>query len=120
MLSPLADILEGSMTRNTTGRPWRVAILGLGHWYSAYGLARGLAEHRDAQLVAAAWPDRVQLQEFTSTFAIKGYADYTELLARESVDIVHIAAPVSEIADLTIRSAEAGKHLTVGKPMAMT
>ncbi len=108
------------MKRQTTGRPWRVAVLGLGHWYSAYGLARGLAEHREAQLVAAAWPDAAQLEAFTSTFRIKGYTDYGALLAQEPVDIVHIAAPVSEIASLTIQSAQAGKHLIVGKPMAMT
>ena len=23
-------------------RKWRVAVMGLGHWYSAYGLARAL------------------------------------------------------------------------------
>lgn len=108
------------MTRAKTTRPWRVAVLGLGHWYSAYGLARGLAEHRDAQLVAAAWPDAAQLDAFASTFGVKAYSDYDELLRRESVDIVHIATPVSEIADLTVRCAQAGKHLIVGKPMAMT
>ena len=43
-----------------------------------------------------------------------------ELLGREHVDIVHIAAPVSELAELTITAATAGKHLILGKPMAMT
>ena len=36
-------------------RVWRVGILGLGHWYSAFALARALREYPDAVLVAAAW-----------------------------------------------------------------
>src|SRR5207244_1081467 len=39
---------------------------------------------------------------------------------REDIDIVHIASPVSEIPDCTIRAAQAGKHIILGKPMAMT
>ena len=41
---------------------WRVAILGLGHWYSAFGLARGLREYPKAELVAAAWDNERQLE----------------------------------------------------------
>lgn len=101
-------------------RKWRVAILGLGHWYSAYGLARALREYPRAELVGAAWHDKTQLDEFTRTFGVAGYDDYAHLLAREDVDIVHLSAPVSELHDLTIRSARAGKHIILGKPMAMT
>ena len=36
------------------------------------------------------------------------------------MDIVLIAAPVNEIPALTIRAARAGKHIIVGKPLAMT
>ena len=36
---------------------YRVAILGLGHWYSAFGLARALPEYPHATLVAVACPD---------------------------------------------------------------
>jgi predicted dehydrogenase len=100
-------------------RPYRVAILGLGHWYSAYGLARSLREYPRADLVAAAWTDARQLDEFAHTFGIRAYANYGELLARESVDIVHIAAPVVDIPELTVESARAGKHIIVGKPIAM-
>jgi predicted dehydrogenase len=100
-------------------RKWRVAILGLGHWYSAYNMARSLPEYPRAELVAAAWPDAKQLEVFTSTFGVPGYASYTELLAREDVDIVHLAAPVSELAEIAIASARAGKHILHGKPMAM-
>ncbi|PYR91903.1 MAG: hypothetical protein DMF84_15045 [Acidobacteria bacterium] len=103
-----------------TTRKWRLAILGLGHWYSAYNLARGLAEYPKAELVAAAWHDAPQLEAFTRTFGIKAYRDYAALLEHERVDIIHIATPVAEICDVTILSARAGKHLIVGKPMAMT
>ena len=101
-------------------RRWRVAILGLGHWYSAYGLARALPEYPKAELVAVAWHDKAQLDEFTGAFGVPGYGDYADLFDRERFDIVHLAAPPSELMDLTIRSAAAGKHIVLGKPMAMS
>lgn len=97
-----------------------MAVLGLGHWYSAYHLARGLAEYPRAELVAAAWHDRTQLETFTRTFGIKAYGDYKALLDQERVDIVHIATPVDEICEVAILAASAGAHLILGKPMAMT
>jgi len=98
----------------------RVAVIGLGHWYSAYGLARALPEYPAATLVAAASPESEKLDAFTSTFKVPGYLDYRELLEREQVDVVHIATPVSEMADVCIAAARAGKHMVLGKPMAMT
>jgi predicted dehydrogenase len=97
-----------------------VAVMGLGHWYSAYGMARAMGEYADAQLVAAACRDQKQLNHFTRTFGVTGYQDYKSLLDREQVDIVFIAAPVSEIPEITLLSAAAGKHMVLGKPMAMT
>ena len=55
-----------------------------------------------------------------STFGVQGYEDYKPLLDRENVDIVFIAAPVSEIPEITVFAAAAGKHMVLGKPMAMT
>jgi predicted dehydrogenase len=102
------------------GRKWRVAVLGLGHWYSAFGVARGLREYPHAELVAAAWHHQAQLDEFTAAFGVKGYRDCQTLLKSESVDIVFIAAPVSELCEITLLAAAAGKHMVLGKPMAMT
>ena len=95
-------------------------MLGLGHWYSAFGLARALPEYPRATLVAAAWHNPAQLAAFASAFGVDAYADYQAVLSRDDVDIVHIAAPVAEIPDLAIRAARAGKHIILGKPMAMT
>ncbi len=101
-------------------KKWRVAILGLGHWYSAYNLARALREYPKAELVAVAWHNSAQLGAFTSDFQIPGYQEYGELLKREDIDIVHLSPPVSEMADCAISAARAGKHIVLGKPMAMT
>ena len=101
-------------------RKYRIAVLGLGHWYSAYNLGRSLPEYPRAELIAAAWPNREQVDAFSKTFRIHGYENYHDLLAREDVDIVHLAAPVSSLAELAIAAAKAGKHILLGKPMAMT
>lgn len=101
-------------------KKWRVAILGLGHWYSAYNLARSLAEYPKAELVAVAWHQPAQLAAFSETFGVRAYDSYAELLAREGVDIVHLAPPVAEMAACTMLAAQAGKHIILGKPMAMT
>jgi predicted dehydrogenase len=95
-------------------------MLGLGHWYSAYGVARALREFPAATLVGAAWHDRAQLEAFAAAFGIEAHADYAALLDRADIDIVQIAAPVSEIPEIAIRAARAGKHIVLGKPMAMT
>ena len=107
-------------TESRHDRKWRVAILGLGHWYSAFNLARALPEYPRAELVAVGWHDKAQLDEFTGTFDVDGYTDYDALLEHERIDIVHIAAPVSELEGLTIKAARAGKHMILGKPLAMT
>ena len=104
----------------TSERPYGVAILGLGHWYSAFGLARALPEYPHARLVTVASPDDTRRRAFCDTFGVDGVASYDEALAHPDVDVVHIATPVCDIPALTIAAARAGKHLVVGKPMAMT
>ena len=101
-------------------RSYGVAILGLGHWYSAFGLARALPEYPHAHLVVVASPDDAHRTSFCDTFGVEGTTDYHEALARPDVDIVHIATPVCDIPALTIAAARAGKHMVMGKPMAMT
>ena len=60
------------------------------------------------------------LDPFVATFGVPGNESAEQLLEREIVDIVHIAAPVAEIPQVAIRAARAGKHIILGKPMAMT
>lgn len=104
----------------TTKKKWKVGILGLGHWYSAYGLARSLPEYPGAELVAVAAADSPHLDQFAQTFGVPSYDDPAALLERRDIDIVQISARVSEVPGLTLRAARAGKHIILGKPMAMT
>lgn len=99
---------------------WRVGVAGLGHWYSGYGLARAMPEYQRADLVAVAWPNQSQREQFAKSFGLEAHATYDELLARDDIDIVHIAPPVADMPELTIKAAKAGKHIVLGKPMAMT
>jgi len=98
----------------------RVGIVGLGHWYSAYRLGWTLGGYKRAELAAVAYHDKAKRDEFAATFEIDAHATYDELLARDDIDVVHICPPVAEIPEATIKAAKAGKHLILGKPMAMT
>lgn len=51
---------------------------------------------------------------------IKGYHDFRELIAREDIDIVHIATPPHWHALMAIAAAKAGKDIWCEKPMSRT
>ncbi len=48
------------------------------------------------------------------------YTDYHELLADESIDIVHVCTPNVAHCQITVDAFEAGKHVLCEKPMAAT
>ncbi len=51
---------------------------------------------------------------------IKGYRDFRELIAREDIDIVHVATPPHWHAYMAIAAAKAGKDIWCEKPMSRT
>jgi len=50
----------------------------------------------------------------------KVYTDYNELLADESIDVVHVLTPNVAHRPITVAAFEAGKHVMCEKPMAHT
>lgn len=48
------------------------------------------------------------------------YSDYADLLADPRVDLVIVTTPPNSHCELAIRAADAGKHVFVDKPFAMT
>ena len=51
---------------------------------------------------------------------IKGYEDFRELIARDDIDIVHVATPPHWHALMSIMAAKAGKDIWCEKPMSRT
>ncbi len=101
-------------------KPLGVGIIGFGHWYTAFWIARCLNEDSKAKLVAVSDPRKDKLKDFASRFNVETHEEYEEVLSRDDVDIVHVVPPPVKIPEYVIASAEAGKHIIMGKPMAMT
>lgn len=101
-------------------RSVRVGVVGLGRIGEVH--ARNLAQAvPGAELVAVADVDRGKVERIASECGVGGrYADYKEMLKREDVDAVVIAAPSYMHAEMVRECAEAGKHVFCEKPLALT
>jgi predicted dehydrogenase len=88
----------------------------------AKSLARGLAEVKDARIVAVADPAEGVAQAAAEELGgeIEAFTDVKELLAREEIGAAIVAVPNYLHAEMTVRAAEAGKHVFCEKPMALT
>ena len=104
-------------------RQVRYAVVGLGHIAQvavlpAFGNAR-----RNSRLAALVSGDPVKLEELGAKYHVErrySYARYDAMLKSGEVDAVYIALPNSLHAEYAIRAAQAGVHVLVEKPMAVT
>ena len=110
----------------------RIGIVGIGfmgmiHYLAASKLSGGQVAavcSRDPKKLAGDWSG------IQGNFGPKGgpvdlsglakYNDVADLLADPSIDLVDLCVPSDEHARLTIRALEAGKHVLVEKPIALT
>src|ERR1051326_5516850 len=101
----------------------RYAVVGLGHIAQvavlpAFGNAR-----RNSRLAALVSGDPGKLEELGAKYHVDprySYERYDEMLKSGEVDAVYIATPNSLHAEYAIRAAQAGLHVLVEKPMAVT
>lgn len=110
----------------------RIGIVGMGfmgmiHYLAASKVAGGKVVavcSRDPKKLAGDWtgihgnfgPKGTQMD----LTGIAGYGDFEALLADPGVDLVDLCVPNDEHARLAIRALEAGKHVLVEKPIALT
>src|SRR4051794_6061912 len=100
--------------------PVRIGIVGYGK-VGAGGHRPWIQGRKDARLVAVcdATPVRREAAREENPDATI-YESYPEFLADRSVELVIVTTPPSSHCDLAVQAAEAGKHLFVDKPFAMT
>jgi len=95
----------------------KVGLAGLGYW--GPNLARNFDE-----LAELAWlcdlSDEQRARISSRYPAARLTADFDEMLADDSLDAVVVATPVVTHAELAKRALEAGKHVLVEKPPALT
>lgn len=95
----------------------RIGLLGTGPWARAT-YAPALAGHPGLRF-AGVWGRRPEAAtELAERYGVAAYADVDALLA--DVDAVAVALPPSVQAELAVRAAEAGRHLLLDKPLALS
>ena len=101
-------------------RPVRTGIAGLGR------LGRRHAENlawrvRGAQLVAACSPVEAELQAARADFGVERlHTDFHAFVRDPEIDAVVLVTPTALHADQVIAALEAGKHVFVEKPLALS
>jgi phthalate 4,5-cis-dihydrodiol dehydrogenase len=99
-------------------RPLRIGIIGLG-FASTYTIPALAANERVA--ISAASDLRPTAREhFERQFGGETFERVADLCANPNVDAVYISTPPELHAEHAIAAAEAGKHIIVEKPMAIT
>jgi predicted dehydrogenase len=95
-----------------------VGIIGAGRVCGAHATAAAaLAQTR---LVGVAEPDEARRARFIERFGGQGFADYRELFDAPGVDAVVLALPHHLHVGVACAAFEAGKHVLIEKPMAVT
>ena len=96
----------------------RVALVGCGRIAQAHcGYLRQIPE---VELVGACDVNPAGREAFTNRWQLPSYADVDELLSAARPHVVHVVTPPATHAPLAIQLLNAGMHVLVEKPMALT
>jgi len=96
--------------------PLRIGLIGAGFMGARHALS--LSAVSEAQLVAVSDLDHGRALALAGPAGASAYADYQEMLARESLDAVIVATSDAAHRDPCVAAARAGAHLLVEKPLA--
>ncbi len=97
----------------------RLGLIGAGQ--IAAFTAREFRRHQDCSIVAIADASEARARELAaSTGAEATYSDAADLLAREDIDAVYIAVPNALHEPMALSALEAGKHVLLDKPFALS
>lgn len=106
------------MTSESPQNPVRLGVVGLGRGFMLM-IPTFTADPR-VKLVAAAAPRAESRAAFEAEFGGRTYDDIVPLCADPEVEAVYIATPHQMHADHVCTALEAGKHVLVDKPIAIS
>ncbi|WP_221567723.1 Gfo/Idh/MocA family protein [Alkalihalobacillus sp. TS-13] len=94
------------------------AIVGCGHIAKKH--AEAIKNSEEASLYAVCDTIQEKMAPFFEEYSVKGFLSLDELLEQEDVDVINICTPSGFHADIAVKAAQAGKHIVVEKPIALT
>ena len=98
--------------------PIRVAFVGCGRISDLHQM--GYRGRDDAKIVAVCDVNKAEAKKKAKEWGVdKVYSDYQQVLEDKEIDAVELITPHHLHCPMTIQAAEAGKHISVQKPMAL-
>ena len=99
--------------------PFRVAIVGCGRISDLHQM--GYRNRTDARIVAVCDTNQARARKKAKEWGVdKVYTDYQHLLEDKELDLVELLTPHHLHCPMTVEAAQAGKHISVQKPMALS
>src|SRR5262245_58414818 len=96
----------------------RFAVVGCGNIGSRH--LHHISANPEAELVALCDVDNAVTAKFSSQYGVPGFSDFRQMLDESRADVVSICTPHALHAPMAIGAIDAGKHVLVEKPMALT
>ncbi|MDQ3671860.1 MAG: Gfo/Idh/MocA family oxidoreductase [Actinomycetota bacterium] len=107
------------MTPAPDGRRLRVGVIGLGHW--GPNLVRNFADNPRSEIAWLCDKDHRALSTAAARYpAARATFELDDLLADPDLDAVVVATPISTHHAIAAAALDAGKHVWVEKPLAVT
>ncbi len=95
----------------------RFGLVGTGPW-ATMTVGPGLHLAEDVEFVGVWGRDAAKTDSLAAALGVRAYADYDAMLG--DVEAVAFSVPPDVQAELAIRAAQAGKHLLLDKPIALS
>lgn len=97
----------------------RTGVIGCGYW--GPNLIRNFSQLKDSDVIVCADLDEGRLAHMQNLYPnIEVTVDYRTILSRDDIDAIVIATPPATHHRIGMESLQAGKHLFVEKPLALS